>query len=380
MSTVPGAEDNLSGSDSSNQSLLEAAGPSRVPDDEIQSQLQELAKLRDDLVRLNDETRAQRDNSSRALTRSYIYVPRERQVQFFCGEWEKDGRSVEEFIEEVERVIRTREQTTEEKCDFILSLLRGPALEEVRLCMGNRSVGSSDLFSFLRNAFGERRSVAQLLQSFYNRKQADGEDLRDYSHALSQILSSVVKQSTNAVPDEKTVLRDQFIEGLRHVPLRRELRKMVRERPDSSLLDVRNEALLWEMEDNRSHSAKGVRNNMVQSGAFETQCSLTKTTPRNDPPSALDEVQRAVVHQAEQLAELGKALTALSTAVGELCKRANLTSPEPKQRVRPQPAFTHDGQPICFKCQGVGHIARRCPQSKVVHTDAASASPGGQGN
>lgn len=379
MSTVPSAEDSLSGSEPSNQCLLEAAGPSRVQNDEIQSQLQELARLREDLVRLNDEARAQRDTSC-APTRSYIYVPRERQVQIFCGEWEKDGRSVEEFIEEVERVIRTREQTTEEQCDFILSLLRGPALEEVRLCMGVRSVEPSDIFSFLQNAFGERRSVAQLLQSFYNRKQADGEDLRDYSHALSQILSSVVKQSTNAVPDEKTVLRDQFIEGLRHVPLRRELRKMVRERPDSSLLDVRNEALLWEMEDNRSHSAKGVRNNMVQSEAYDPQYSLTKATSRNDPPSALDEVQRAVAHQGEQLAELGKALTALSTAVGELCKRTNLTSPEPKQRVKPQPAFTHDGQPICFKCQRVGHIARKCPQGKVVSMGAASASPGGQGN
>lgn len=115
--------------------------------------------------------------------------------------------------------------------------------------MRGQSVGPSDLFAYLRNAFGERRSVTQLLQSFYNRKQADGEDLRDYSHALSQILSSVVKQSTNAISDENTVLRDQFIEGLKNATLRRELRKMVREKPHSSLLEVRDEALLWEMED-----------------------------------------------------------------------------------------------------------------------------------
>lgn len=37
---------------------------------------------------------------------------------------------MEEFIEQVERVLRSREQTTEERCDYILSLLRGPALEE----------------------------------------------------------------------------------------------------------------------------------------------------------------------------------------------------------------------------------------------------------
>lgn len=91
---------------------------------------------------------------------------------------------MEEFIDEVERVLRSREQSPEEQCDYILSLLRGPALDEVRLCMGGQSVGPDCLFSYLRNAFGEKRNSTQLLQTFYNRKQADGEDLRDYSHAL----------------------------------------------------------------------------------------------------------------------------------------------------------------------------------------------------
>lgn len=62
--------------------------------------------------------------------------------------------------------------------------------------------------SYLRNAFGERRSTTQLLPNFYNRQQADGEDVRDYFHALSQILSSVVKQSSNAIPNETIVIRD----------------------------------------------------------------------------------------------------------------------------------------------------------------------------
>lgn len=59
---------------------------------------------------------------------------------------------------------------TEEQCDYILALLRGPALEEVRLCMRGQSAGLSDIYSYLRYAFGERRSTTQLLQTFYNRK------------------------------------------------------------------------------------------------------------------------------------------------------------------------------------------------------------------
>lgn len=340
-----------------------ARGTSRDAMEEIQIQMQELTRLRDELTRLNDEARAQRASGNSAPTRSYIYVPRERQIQAFSGGGGTDGRSVEEFIEEVERVLRSREQTSEEQCDYILSLLRGPALEEVRLCMSGQSVRPSDLYSYLRNAFGEKRSTTQLLQTFYNRKQAEGEDLRDYSHALSQILSSVVKQSTNVIPNEKTVLRDQFIEGLRDAVLRRELRRVVRDKPESSLLDVRNEALMWEMEDSRSHRPRVVRSNQVESEVLANQCSAIQTN--DDRCTVLDDVQRAVALQEKQLAELGKTLAQLVSTVSELSRRGTQpTFPEPNPRTRSQPKFTPDGQPICFKCRGVGHIARKCTQAK----------------
>lgn len=99
----------------------------------MQIHMQELTQLQDELVRLNEETRAQRANDNSTSTCSYTYVPRERQIQPFSGECGTDGSSVEEFIEEVERVLRSREQIADEQCDHILSLLRGPAIEEVRL-------------------------------------------------------------------------------------------------------------------------------------------------------------------------------------------------------------------------------------------------------
>ncbi len=70
------------------------------------------------LLGLNDETRSKRENSNGNLARSYIYVSRESNIQAFTEELGTDGRSMEEFIEEVERVSRSREQTTEEQCDF----------------------------------------------------------------------------------------------------------------------------------------------------------------------------------------------------------------------------------------------------------------------
>lgn len=363
MSSGPGDEGTSSGSGQLDQAAGGESGPSGEVTQEMQTRMQELTRLRDELVRLNNETRAQITNGNNAPTRSYIYVPRERQIQAFSGDFGADGRSVDEFIEEVERVLRSREQSTEEQCDYILTLLRGPALEEVRLCMRGQSVGPSDLFSYLRNGFGEKRSATQLLQTFYNRKQADGEDLRDFSHSLSQILSSVTKQSTNVIPNEGTVLRDQFIEGLRDAALRRELRKMVRDKPDSTLLDVRTEALLWEMEDSRSHRPRVAKSNQVKSEVSETQCSAIKAN--NDQSTVLNDVQRAIANQEKQLTELGKTLAQLACTVSELSRRT--TQPvfqEPQPRSRPQLKFTPDGQPICFKCRGIGHIARNCTQGR----------------
>lgn len=73
--------------------------------------------------------------------------------------------------------------------------------------MRGQWVGPGDLYSYLRNANGEKPSTTQLLQTFYKCRKGDGDDLRDYSHTLSQTLSSVVKQSTNTIPNEETALR-----------------------------------------------------------------------------------------------------------------------------------------------------------------------------
>lgn len=79
-----------------------------------------------------------------------------------------------------------------------------------------------------------------MFRNFYNCKQKEGEDIRDFSHAFSCVL----KQHPKSVANEKAVLRDQFVEGVRDYSLRRELRKYVRDNPTSTLIEVREEAYL----------------------------------------------------------------------------------------------------------------------------------------
>lgn len=104
--------------------------------------------------------------------------------------------------------------------------------------IGNDSKSPRDIFEYLRAAFQEKHSVSQLLQTFYSRKQLEGEDIRAYSHALSQILNSIQKYSPNTMANESMAIRDQFIEGIRDPSLRRDLRKLVRDKPESTLIEV----------------------------------------------------------------------------------------------------------------------------------------------
>ncbi len=336
---------------------------------QLQSQVLELSKKHDAVM-------SSITNLGDVQSRSIVYIPREKHIVPFSGEPGKDVYTVDEFIEEVERAMRARGLHSQDQADFILSMLRGPALEEVKLCMRGQVWGPSDLFTCLRGAFREKRSTPQLLHAFYARRQLEGEDLRDYSHALSQLLNSALQQSSDAVADAQLALRDQFIEGVRDSALRRELRRLVREKPQSSLFDIREEAIMWALEDRpRSSNVARSRNLVGASPSDVTEQANMTTDSQTDLRLTLQEVVKIIAQQ-------GKAIGELTNAVRELTTQ-NLSSSggSKSNRPRAQPKYTSDGQPICLRCEGVGHIARHCttlhkPESKPNVTP----SPTTQGN
>ena len=291
-------------------------------------------------------------------SRSIVYIPREKHIVPFSGEPGKDVYTVDEFVEEVDRAMRARGLRSQDQADFVLSMLRGPALEEVKLCMRGQVWGPNDLFTCLRDAFREKRSTPQLLHGFYARRQLEGENLRDYSHALSRLLNSALQQSPDAVPDAQLALRDQFIEGVRDSALRRELRRLIREKPQASLFDIREEAIMWALEDRPRTSSVARSRNLV--GAS---------------PSDVTEVVKIIAQQ-------GKAIGELTNAVRELTTQ-NLSSScgSKSSRPRAQPKYTSDGQPICLRCEGVGHMARHCTMLRKSESKShVTPLPTTQGN
>lgn len=77
----------------------------------------------------------------------------------------------------------------------------------------------------------------QLQQRFYERKQK-GESLTEFSHALMSLMDLILAGNPGSVPSSDRVHRDQFVEHVQDVMLKRELKRLVREKPSSTLLEV----------------------------------------------------------------------------------------------------------------------------------------------
>jgi len=305
---------------------------------------------------------------SDGANRSYVYLPRERPIQPFSGDTAVDGCSIDEFLDEVQRAVRARGLRKDDQVDFILSLLRGSALEEVKLCKDGEVKEPDEIFTVLREAYREKRSVAQLLQTFYGRHQLEGEDFFEYSHILSQILHSVLKQKPDAVSDSKMAVRNQFVEGVKDPTLRRELRKMVRENPESSLFDVRQEAIAWSQEDGPSN-IKVVKSRNISSDSGGVRCQVPGNAQEKS-SATLEEILKVLSEQGKAIGELVNVMKE-----GVAFKRKSYKDGKP----RPMLQFTDDGKPVCLKCKGVGHIAREC-RPRQQEGESAACNSLSQGN
>lgn len=86
-------------------------------------------------------------------------------------------------------------------------------------------------------------------------------------------MNSVLKQSHDAVANVNVALLDQFIEGVRDATLWRVLCKLLRDKPVNFLIEVRDKALMWPLEDpklcankvalNGSKASKALNHNVI---------------------------------------------------------------------------------------------------------------------
>ena len=209
-----------------------------------------------------------------------------------------DGETVEDFVDNVKSLISVRKMTQIEQTDFLLSLLESAAKEEVKLRPAAERDTSDKICNILLEAFGERRTIPQLLKSFYERKQKDAETLREFSHALCEICNRIYSPDTTIIPSRDQAFRDQFADNVRDPLLRKELKRMIRSNSNCKFLEVREEALHWAEEGEKLHPTK--RN------ASSEAVSTTK------PSEEMIKVLQALEEQRKSIDNLSQNLISLS--------------------------------------------------------------------
>ena len=140
-----------------------------------------------------------------------VYISRERKIKKFSV---SDEEKAKDFVNNVRSHPSARKTTEPEKTEFIFSLLESLAKEEVKLRSANDRNMAAKIFSILLGAFDDRRTTPQLLRSFYERRQKDGETLRSFSHALYELYDRIKSRTGCSDNTRGMAIRDQFADNV----------------------------------------------------------------------------------------------------------------------------------------------------------------------
>ena len=280
-----------------------------------------------------------RNLSSASPVERLLYIPRERKCPSFRG---TAGIPVEDWIEEMRASLRTRRLEPLDQAYLIYDHLEGEAKDEIRYRPRAEREDPEKIFKILQDLYGCSRSYVSLQQAFFSRRQHEGESLQEFSHALYCLMDKVERSAPQPMPDAQNLLRDQFVEHVIDPNLRRELKKLVRENPTHTLIDVRAEAIRWEQE-GRSEEP---RSRSFSVPSFSS-VHFTNRAPTITASSEFKELRQMLEKQQEQLNQLTQGLLALQT-----------TSRSVNRNTRASPV-------ICLRCQKPGHFARECDNERV---------------
>ena len=285
-----------------------------------------------------------------------VFMPRDRKCPIFRG---RTGIGLSEWMEEVQACMRARRLSLSDQAFFLFDHLEGEARDEIKYRSSVEREDPVKILAILQELYGCSESYVALQEAFFSRKQQEGETLQEFSLALLCLMEKVKQRAPVSMTNTEVLLRDQFVEYVLDSSLRRELKQLVRRQPGYNLLEVRAEAIRWELE-GLPGGARG-RSQSVPS-VFGVQYGIkggSQVAVSSPPVSELSEMRELLKRQQEQLKQLTESIARLQN---------------PQQYARPP----RTGPIICLRCNQPGHMARHCDGVRVSsHSQVSSPPPSG---
>lgn len=274
---------------------------------------------------------------SGGVAERFVFVPRERRCPRFNG---RTGISIEEWVDEAQACMRTRNMSLAEQAFFLYDHLEGEARDEIKYRSSADRGDPNRVISALRELYGCADSYVALQEAFFSRRQQEGETLLEFSLGLMSLLNKVKGQAPHAIPNADIVVRDQFVEYVSDSTLRRELKQFIRRQPTATLLEARGEAIRWERE-GMPGGARGRSQSVPLVSGIQYGVQGGPDLHQGAQSGEFNELRELLRQQQRQIDQLTQAMT------------------------RNQNAYVRDRSPrpnpiICRRCQQPGHIARNC--------------------
>ena len=285
----------------------------------------------------------------------FVYIQRERKCPHFSGSKSKSDLSIHDWIENVESCLRDRHMSAREKALFLYDHLEGEAKAEIRFRSLAEREQPNTILTILKELYGSTSSFVSLQKQFFDRKQKEGESLKEFSHSLWALIEDITRAYPNRLTDLDTLVRDQFMEHVRDVSLRRELKSIVRQRPLISFLLLRQEAIKWVEEGERpsGQTRAGLHHCGVD---VEGSCHALGVGKGSEFSALQEQFKR----QQSQIDNIMQSLSKIERALDQPAGRP----------FKPNRQFTPEGLPICLRCQKPGHVLRQCRQGQRPRTSS----------
>ena len=171
--------------------------------------------------------------------RTHVVVQRERKIRWFSGSPDQ---------QEARACLGVHGLDGAAAANFVLSNLEGAARIEIKCRPAGEREDVEKLFRALEEVYGKTLTSSQLLRQFYERHQGERESMSDLAHALVLLLDRLHSVDSTAVRNTDWMLREQFLENVRSVNLRWDLKRRVEQDPETSFLAVRKVAMFWARE------------------------------------------------------------------------------------------------------------------------------------